>query len=181
MARVQRFSHETKERETTMKRLLALAAFCTLPAAALAQHGSHAAAGLQGPDGEEMGTVEFHGTASGILVRVNAMNLPEGPHGLHLHETGACSPDFGAAGGHFAPEGNQHGFLSENGPHAGDLPMIFVSGEGAARADFFTQLVTLDALMDEDGAAVIVHAEPDTYRDPSETGARVACGVIEGM
>jgi len=165
----------------TMRRLLALTIFSTLPATAVAQHGAHATASLEGPDGQEMGTVEFHGTADGILVRVDAMNLPEGPHGLHLHETGACSPDFEAAGGHFAPDGNQHGFLDENGPHAGDLPMIFVSAEGTALADFFTQLVTLDALMDGDGAAVIVHAEPDTYRDPSETGARIACGVIEEM
>lgn len=164
-----------------MKRLLTLAAVCLAPAIALAQHGAHATASLQGPNGEDMGTVEFHGTADGILVKVEAMNLSEGPHGFHLHETGACSPDFEAAGGHFAPEGNEHGFLNEAGPHAGDLPMIFVAADGTARADFYTQLVTLDELMDDDGAAVIVHSEPDTYRDPSSTGDRVACGEIEEM
>jgi len=112
---------------------------------------------------------------------VVAANLEEGAHGFHLHETGACSPDFEAAGGHFAPDGNAHGYFSESGPHAGDLPMIHVDTDGNAMADFYTQLTSLDALMDDDGAAAIVHAEPDTYRDPSETGDRVACGVIEEM
>jgi Cu-Zn family superoxide dismutase len=164
-----------------MKRLLTLSAVCLVPAAALAQDGPQATATLQGPDGEERGTVEFHEAPDGLLVRVEATGLAEGAHGFHLHETGECAPDFEAAGGHFAPDGNQHGFLNDAGPHAGDLPMIHVHGDGTAMADFYTQLTTLDALMDDDGAAVIVHAQPDTYRDPSSTGDRVACGVIEGM
>jgi Cu-Zn family superoxide dismutase len=36
------------------------------------------------------------------------------------------------------------------------------------------------ALVDADGAAIVIHAEPDDYRtDPSgNSGARIACGVI---
>lgn len=161
-----------------MKRVALLTSLCLCPAVAFAQD---ATARLAGPDGSEHGTVEFHSAPDGIVIRVVAANLEEGAHGFHLHETGACSPDFEAAGGHFAPDGNAHGYFSESGPHAGDLPMIHVDTDGNAMADFYTQLTSLDALMDDDGAAAIVHAEPDTYRDPSETGDRVACGVIEEM
>lgn len=161
-----------------MNRILILAGLCLVPAGAMAQDASTT---LTGPDGARHGTVEFHAGPEGIVVRVEATGLPEGMHGFHLHETGACSPDFEAAGGHFAPDGNEHGFLSDAGPHAGDLPMIHVAADGTAHADFYSGPTTLDALMDDDGAAVIVHAQPDTYRDPSETGDRIACGVIEAM
>jgi len=161
-----------------MNRIVMLTSLCLIPAAAVAQD---ATARLMGPDGAEHGTVEFHSAPEGIVVRVVAVNLDEGAHGFHLHEMGACSPDFEAAGGHFAPDGNEHGFLNEAGPHAGDLPMIHVDSDGNAMADFYTRLTSLEELMDDDGAAVIVHSEPDTYMDPSSTGDRVACGVIEGM
>lgn len=37
-----------------------------------------------------------------------------------------------------------------------------------------------DALLDSDGAAVVVHADPDDYQtDPSgNSGGRIACGVL---
>ena len=76
------------------------------------------------------------------------------------------------------------GFLHEDGPHAGDLPNIRAGEDGNARAEYFSAAVTLDAgpdhsLFDEDGAAFIVHADPDDYRDVASAGARIACGVIE--
>lgn len=159
-------------------RLAFATALCLAAPAAFAQD---AAATLMGPDGADHGTVEFHAAPEGVVIRVTGRGLPEGPHGLHLHETGACSPDFQAAGDHFAPEGRSHGFMNPDGPHAGDLPMIHVAADGTAMADFYTQLTTLETLMEGDGTAVIVHAEPDSYNDPSATGDRIACGVLEAM
>jgi Cu/Zn superoxide dismutase len=40
--------------------------------------------------------------------------------------------------------------------------------------------IALPGLLDADGAAIVIHAEPDDYHtDPSgNSGARIACGVI---
>ena len=161
-----------------MKRLTITAALCLFPAAAMAQD---ATARLHVADGADHGMVELWAAPEGIVIRVNASGLPEGPHGLHIHETGACAPDFEAAGGHFAPDGNEHGFMNEAGPHAGDLPILHAAADGSAMADFHTARVDLEALMDEDGAALIVHEAGDTYQAEAGSGGRLACGVIEGM
>ena len=161
-----------------MTRPMITAALCLFPATAMAQD---ATARLQGADGTDHGAIEMWAAPEGVVIRVNATGLPEGPHGFHIHETGACAPDFEAAGGHFAPDGNEHGFLNDSGPHAGDLPILHAAADGSAMADYHTRLTTLDALMDEDGAAFIVHEAGDSYQSEAGSGGRLACGVIEGM
>lgn len=159
-------------------RRMTILALCLLPATALAQD---ATARLTGADGTDHGRVEFWSAPQGIVIRVDAAGVPEGPHGLHIHETGACEPDFEAAGGHFAPDGNEHGFMNENGPHAGDLPILHAAADGAAMADYYTRLTDLETLTDEDGSAVIIHEAGDSYHAEAGSGGRLACGVIEGM
>jgi superoxide dismutase, Cu-Zn family len=161
-----------------MNKAMIAAVACLLPAGALAQD---AMARLTGADGTDHGTVEMWAGPEGIVIRVSATGLPEGAHGFHIHETGACTPDFEAAGDHFAPDGNAHGFLNEDGPHAGDLPMLHVRADGTAMADFYTGLTDLEALMDEDGAAFIVHEGGDSYQEEAGSGAPLACGEIEAM
>ena len=146
--------------------------------------GAKARASLAGPDGQAMGEVTLTQTRTGVLIAADVTGLTPGAHGFHVHGVGACSPDFKAAGSHFAPGGEPHGFLNPDGPHAGDLPNIHAGDDGNARAEFFTDAVTLDdgadhSLFDDDGSAFIVHAGPDDYRDVASAGARVACGVIE--
>ncbi|MCY4639416.1 MAG: superoxide dismutase family protein [Chloroflexi bacterium] len=145
--------------------------------------GAIASAALAAPDGHVMGQVTLTQTPGGVLISAEVTGLSPGAHGFHIHGVGACSPDFTAAGSHFAPGGEPHGFLGD-GPHAGDLPNLHADREGNARADYFTDSVTLDSgadhsLFDEDGSAFIVHAEPDDYRDVASAGARIACGVVE--
>ena len=36
-------------------------------------------------------------------IQARLTGVPEGWHGFHIHETGACDPDFAAAGGHYDP------------------------------------------------------------------------------
>ena len=146
--------------------------------------GATARASLAAPDGRMIGEVTLTQTPTGVLISAEVTGLAPGAHGFHIHGVGACSPDFGAAGSHFAPGGEPHGFLHEDGPHAGDLPNIHAGEDGIGHADYFTAAVTLDAgsdhsLFDEDGSAFIVHAGPDDYLDVASAGARIACGVIE--
>ena len=175
-----------------MPRLLRvlLAALALLAAAACSaddspgEVGAIARATLAAPDGDAMGEVTLTQTPTGVLIAAEVTGLSHGAHGFHIHGVGACSPDFTAAGSHYSPGGEPHGFLHEDGPHAGDLPNIHAGEDGNARAEYFTAAVTLDAgadhsLFDEDGSAFIVHADPDDYRDVASAGARIACGVIE--
>ena len=174
----------------TVRILILLAAIAVIPLAACAGEdapadvGATARATLAGPDGDAMGQVTLIQTPTGVLVSAEVTGLSAGAHGFHIHGVGACAPDFAAAGSHFAPGGEPHGYLNADGPHAGDLPNLHAGEDGNANADYFTSAVTLDAgpdhsLFDEDGSAFIVHADPDDYRDASSAGARVACGVIE--
>ena len=93
-------------------------------------------------------------TLSGTLT-----GLSPGEHGFHVHETGLCEPPgFESAGAHFAPAGRRHGFHDPDGPHAGDLRNLVVTGEGSALVDMADSLVTLrrgtSALLDGDGSAL---------------------------
>jgi len=174
---------------TTFRVLLAAAALLAAVACGEGDEspdevGASARAIIEGPDGHAFGQVLLTQAPSGVLISAELSGLTPGAHGFHIHAVGACTPDFTAAGSHFAPGGEPHGFLHEEGPHAGDLPNIHANEDGVARVDYFTAAVTLDAdkdhsLFDEDGSAFIVHADPDDYRDVASAGARVACGVIE--
>lgn len=145
-----------------------------------------ATAAMKSADGEDAGTVTFKQAKSGMVHLVVEMTgLPPGPHGFHIHETGACEGDFESAGGHYAG-GKEHGFNVENGPHAGDFPNVHVAQDGLLKIEFVTDRVSLgeggdNPLKDQDGSAVVVHAEPDDYEgQPSgNAGDRIACGVIE--
>ena len=154
--------------------------------------GLTAEAVLESPDGVFLGTVDFLQAASGVLVMADVKGLPPGGHAFVIHETGACAPNFGAAGDHFNPFETEHGFIHAGWKrggvgeaHGGDLPNIYAAADGSARADFFTDGVTLDTIQthsvfDADGSAIIVHEHPDSYGDEeSDTGARLACGVIK--
>ena len=150
-----------------------------------------AEAALESPDGDPVGTVAFRQTATGVLIMAEVNGLSPGGHAFIVHEVGTCTPDFNAAGDHFNPEDAEHGFIHPSWKrgggtrgHGGDLPNIYAASDGSARADFFTVGLTLDrgprhSVFDADGSAIIVHAKPDAYgEEESDTGDRVACGII---
>ncbi|WP_037261071.1 superoxide dismutase family protein [Roseivivax halodurans] len=142
-----------------------------------------ATATLMDPSGAEVGMVEIFETNDGLLFNVEASDMPEGGHGFHVHQTGECADDFTSAGDHYAPNGNSHGLMAEGGPHAGDLPNVFASAEGDVRADITSTVLSLEdgdaPIMDDDGSAIIVHENPDSYGEDAGAGGRIACGVIE--
>ena len=74
-----------------------------------------------------------------------------------------------------------HGLLNPAANDQGDLPNIAAGADGKVMAEAFTSLVTLPALLDADGSAVVIHAGPDDYKAQpiGGAGARVACAVLK--
>jgi superoxide dismutase, Cu-Zn family len=108
---------------------------------------------------------------------------------MHFHEKANCSgPAFKGSGGHIhATTPAVHGLLNAGFNDAGDLPNLYVNADGAATVELYSTLVTLKpsgarpALLDGDGSALIIHADPDDYKSQPIGGAgkRVACAPIQ--
>jgi Cu-Zn family superoxide dismutase len=143
--------------------------------------------------GKISGTVEFneYQVANGGLIQVvyNLQGLPPGMHGVHIHTVGRCEPpDFASAGGHFdpGPAGNTDADL--NHPyHSGDLPNIVAGTTGAVQVTSYTTRFNLGGPLspiDADGAAIVIHQNPDTNQTGTKGqgvggGTPIACGIIE--
>jgi Cu-Zn family superoxide dismutase len=156
-----------------------------LSIAALAA-GPSARAVLKNADGAEVGTATFAPVKGGVRVHVTASGLSPGKHGIHIHAVGKCDPpDFASAGGHFNPAGKKHGLHNPEGAHAGDLPNLAVSKGGKASATFTARGATLSdgpsSVLGAEGTSLVIHEKPDDEKtDPAgNSGARIACGVIE--
>lgn len=119
-----------------------------------------------------------------VEVRIQAAGLAPGRYGAHIHAVGRCdAPDFETAGPHWNPTGRQHGTLNPAGHHLGDLPNLEVGEDGHGRVEFAIPAAAMSGdqgVIDADGAAIIIHANPDDDRtDPSgNSGARIACGAF---
>tara|TARA_B100002003_G_scaffold229893_2_gene239598 strand:- start:2714 stop:3409 length:696 start_codon:yes stop_codon:yes gene_type:complete len=192
----------------TLTASLAMAAAMGVTLVADAARAQDATAKLMSPEGNPVGIASLYNTPAGVLIELELTDAPIGTHALHIHETGACGPDFSAAGGHLGVDEAPHGFFNEDGPHAGDLPNIHVPEGGQAMISTLAPLAKLTdsdgespaeaiensaqalfggrarlAVLDEDGAALVIHMGPDDYQtDPAgAAGDRIACGVIEAL
>ncbi|AKB11814.1 MAG: superoxide dismutase family protein [Methanosarcina thermophila] len=146
-----------------------------------------AVAVMKDAKGNTVGLATFTEECDGLVrINVNVKCLTPGMHGIHIHEKGNCTgPDFASAGGHYNPLGKEHGLNNPKGPHAGDLPNLKVGKDGRGQMNVTTDLVTLSpgptTLFSANGTALIIHSDPDDQMtNPSgNSGARIACGVIE--
>jgi superoxide dismutase, Cu-Zn family len=136
--------------------------------------------------GDTIGSATLIQTPNGVLITAELANLPPGLHGFHIHEVGNCdaSTGFRSAGGHYNPTGAKHGYMLEDGPHAGDMPNQTADQNGKLLAQVFNPMVAFsgkNTLFDQDGSALVVHATADDYRtqDSGNAGDRIACGVIQ--
>ena len=126
-----------------------------------------------------MGTVTLEQGPNGVLISADVSGLTPGPHGFHIHDVGACTPDFSAAGSHFAPSGHGHGFMYGDDQHAGDLPNLYAAGDGTARADVFTSKITLAA--DAGNSQYVAGArKPGSRREFRRDVCTLAFGRTEG-
>ncbi len=131
-------------------------------------------------EGEPIGSVVMQQGSGGFLVTVMLEGIEPGPHGIHIHSVGTCTPDFKASGGHINVDNRQHGLLNPAGPDNGDLPNIYAAADGTVQAELFTTLVDPDLLMDDDGSAIVIHENRDDHNAQpiGGSGGRIACGVL---
>ena len=155
---------------------------------------AHARADFVDPDGAKIGHAVLKSAPAGVLLRLDVLDLSEGWHGMHFHEVGDCSDGgagFKASGGHVNPDGRAHGFDNPDGPERANLPNIYANADGRATAEFYASAVALSQtaetvaadlhnLIDDDGFAIIIHANPDDHitQPIGGSGARVACAAI---
>jgi Cu-Zn family superoxide dismutase len=155
----------------------------------LASTVSPASAALLDSQGKEIGKATLTQTSAGVLIVLEARGLPPGEHAVHFHTKGTCDPGtkFESAGAHYAPRAHEHGFETSGGPHAGDMPNLFVAVDGSLKAHILNPNVTLGpgtaTLLDPDGTALVIHAKPDDYKSqPSgNAGDRIVCGVVKNV
>jgi superoxide dismutase, Cu-Zn family len=142
--------------------------------------------------GDRVGVAVFKERDGKVIVSARVWGLDAGFHGSHVHEVGQCVPPP-SAGGHLRRNPNEL-----HGDHAGDVPSLLVNKDGTGQLQFATDRFKIRDLFDTDGSAFIVHGGRDNYANipnrytsggvpgPDEetlatgdSGARVACGVIE--
>ena len=170
------------------KWLTATAVLAMSTSAIAAEAATTVVANLKGPTGVEAGAATLTQGPKGVLVHLVTKGLAPGWHAVHFHEVGDCSaPDFKSAGGHVHAQATHiHGLLNPDANEAGDLPNLFVAADGTGAAEFFSATVSLNGagglppLLDKDGSALVIHANPDDFvtQPIGGAGARIACGVI---
>ena len=146
---------------------------------------------LRNASGQPVGEAKLTQEDGSVLIRVVVHDLAPGFHGFHVHGVAICEAPFTSAGPHFNPSAASHP------NHAADMPVLLVNADGTGEARFKTDRFQIADLFDVDGSALIIHANPDNYAniptarydpDPDaatlatgDTGARVACGKLEGQ
>lgn len=147
--------------------------------------------------GQPSGEAVIIDAKDGVLLRLRVDGLTPGWHGAHIHMTGTCEDadaGFKASGAHFDPENHEHGLENARGSERGDLPNIYAGADGRATVEFFRSNLHLKPseaavtengpypLLDDDGFAVIVHANPDDHVTQPIGGAgdRVLCAAFKG-
>lgn len=131
------------------------------------------------------GTVLFmQRGGSPTLIRGKIMGLTPGEHGFHVHEFGDLSKGCESAGGHYNPDGVDHGDLEQG--HVGDLGNITANQQGVAEFSIVAERIDLQGERSIVGRALVVHADVDDLGKGGDAeslktgnaGDRLACGVI---
>ncbi|MGD9648436.1 MAG: superoxide dismutase family protein [Pirellulales bacterium] len=129
-------------------------------------------------DGKAAGTIVFKAEKGYVLVTGEVTGLTPGKHGFHIHMFGDLrAADGTSAGGHYNPDGHEHGGPDSESHHAGDLGNIEANSEGVAKVQVKSKDLKIQDIL---GRSVVVHGDADDLKSqPSgNAGPRVALGVI---
>ena len=128
---------------------------------------------LVDPEGSTVGTAWFRDDDGRAMVEVQVAGLAEGFHPMYLSLVGGCDVDETATDGQFL-----------------ELPALLVLENGVGSMSTLAGSMSLDALLAEEGTALLIGPPVDTLADirevvgdevgPFTTGSQVACGAIEG-
>ena len=118
------------------------------------------------------------------LVKGTITGLTPGEHGFHIHEFGDMSKGCESMGGHYNPDGVDHG--DEKKGHVGDLGNITANEDGTASFSIQANRVELIGERSVVGRGLVVHADQDDLGQGGDAeslktgnaGDRLACGVI---
>jgi Cu-Zn family superoxide dismutase len=131
------------------------------------------------------GTILFmQAPGTTTLIKGTITGLAPGEHGFHIHEFGDMSKGCESMGGHYNPDGVDHGDLQKG--HVGDLGNITADENGTASFSIQASRVELIGDRSVVGRGLVVHADQDDLgRGGDEeslktgnAGDRLACGVI---
>ena len=113
--------------------------------------------------------------------------LQPGNHGFHVHTLGDLRGGCGATGGHWNPDGTDHGAASDDAhhSHAGDLAQAYADKNGDARIQ---EITDLDLYGDNSviGRSLVLHKKMDDLGRGGNAGSiasgnsgpRIACCTI---
>ena len=118
------------------------------------------------------------------LIKGSISGLTPGEHGFHIHEFGDLSKGCETAGGHYNPDGLDHGDIDSG--HVGDLGNIIADEKGNANFSMVAKRVELLGLRSVIGRSVVIHSDKDDLgkgddqesKKTGNAGDRLACGVI---
>ena len=131
------------------------------------------------------GTILFmQAPGSATLVKGTVTGLTPGEHGFHIHEFGDMSKGCESMGGHYNPDGVDHGDLEQG--HVGDLGNITADESGVAKINIVSNRIELMGDRSIVGRGIVVHADQDDLGQGGDeeslktgnAGDRLACGVI---
>jgi len=138
---------------------------------------------VKSADGTVHGSIDLMEEKGGVRVKVSLMDIPAGPHGIHVHQMPIKNNDFATALGHFNPTQHEHGHHNPQGAHIGDFTKNLTADKnGKAVQEFFLEGADLqpDSPMSIAGRSIVIHAGPDDQKtDPAgDSGDRIAGGNV---
>jgi Cu-Zn family superoxide dismutase len=139
---------------------------------------------LQHSDAVQGNILFMQAPGTPTLIKGTITGLKPGEHGFHIHEFGDMSKGCESMGGHYNPDGVDHGDIEQG--HVGDLGNITADESGTANFSIQANRVELIGDRSVVGRGIVVHADQDDLGKGGDdeslktgnAGDRLACGVI---